>query len=212
MSAQSQRIAPRSPARKANGRARLITLVHVARRDLNLSDADYRTILREQGGADSAGDMNIIQLERVVAYLKKQGFKVSQKPKLASDQESKKARAMWLTLHAIGAVRDPSEAALLRYARRQCKVDRLEWAKDMRPIIESLKAWLLRTLPQQVQPYLSTPTASWAAGKGPAWAENWQSAVDRLRYAQSEGHTQVLDEWLSLWDLVCLATDGGVSK
>ncbi len=204
--------------RQADQRSRLIRLIHVARRDLNLDEEGYRTVLLERGGSSSAAAMNIAQLQRVLDYLKKTGFKVKSKkasgsaadrPRvLASDQQSKKARAMWLTLHAIGQVRDPSETALLAYARRQCKVDRLEWVSDFVPLIESLKAWLLRSLPNVVNPYLAHDfnLEEWSGHMPESWKKQWAAARMQLWVAQTEGYSQILDQWLALYDLIILAS------
>lgn len=232
--ATAQRKPAAAPARKptpaASDRARLIKLIHVARRELKLDEPAYRAILQAQGGADSSAQMTLPQLRTVLDYLKRTGFKVTSKAKpgqadrvivkgrrtgmstissktqhLASDPESRKARAMWLTLHAIGQVRDPSEAALLAYTRRLCKVDRLEWVTDAVPLIESLKSWLLRSLPAVVQPYLQKSTIDWAAHTSPAWKESWGQATQRLRIGMNKGNLQLVDEWVALWELVTLA-------
>lgn len=227
MPAHQSATKPIAARQRGDNRSRLITLVHVARSQLRLTDEEYRTILREQGGAGSAGDMSAAQLQRVVDYFKKQGFKVATKAKtapaggvmlasgrrtgmatvLAADQQSRKARAMWLTLHAIGQVRDPSEAALLAYAKRQCKVDRLEWVRDTVPLLESLKAWLLRSMPNQVLPYASRPVEEWAGHMPPMWRHNWDQAMRRMQAAKNEGHVQILDQWLDLWQLIGQATN-----
>lgn len=225
MSAQPA-IKPQTPAPRVDFRTRLVKLVHVGRRELRLDEDLYRTILREKGGANSAGDMNAAQLQRVVDEFKRLGFKVANKAKiggtvlakgrrtgvatvtLAADRQSRKARAMWLTLHAIGQVRDPSEAALLAYAKRQCKVDRLEWVQDTVPLLESLKAWLLRSMPAVVKPYLQQPVEAWAGHMSPLWRENWGSAVHRLRVAMERGNVQIVDEWVDLWQLINQAVGG----
>lgn len=203
---------------RADQRARLIKLVHVGRRQLNLSDELYRTILLQQGGAESSGDMGVQQLQKVLDYFKKLGFKVTS-PKgarthssrriLSQDDVDKKARAMWLTLHAIGQVRDPSEAALLAYVKRQTGVDRMEWMRDPIPVIESLKAWLLRTLPDQVKPYLQVKVETWAGHMRPTWRDSWDKAVRALRNKLELGRVQVLDQWLDLWELIGRAKEGG---
>jgi phage gp16-like protein len=197
----------------SDARSRLIVLLHVARRELRLDEASYRAILSAKTGKDSAADLSLPQLQAVLDYLKTTGFKVkSSKPAaarhnapaqtLASDPESRKARAMWLTLHAIGEVRDPSEAALQAYARRQCKVDRLEWVKDPFPLIESLKSWCLRSLPAVVEPYLQRPVEEWAGHMRPTWRANWHQAVLRLKTGRGYGRVQLLDEWVDLWHLI----------
>lgn len=228
MSAQPA-IKTNAPPQRGDNRARLIKLVHVGRRELKLDEDFYRNILLTKGGARSAGDMNAAQLQNVVDEFKRLGFKVANKAKaggvlmsngrrtglasvkLAADDQSRKARAMWLTLHAIGQVRDPSEAALLAYAKRQCKVDRLEWVRDTVPLIESLKAWLLRSMPAVVWPYLKQPVEAWAGHMPPRWRENWSDAVDALRFVMERGNVQIVDQWVDLWELIQQAT-GGAGK
>jgi phage gp16-like protein len=138
---------------------RLIKLLHVARRDLQLDDDTWRAMLVEQTGKSSSKDLTTLQLNRVLGHLKTKGFKI-RKPAAAKPAESRpldmgnesqKARALWLLLVEIGAVRDPSEAALNAYVLRQAKVDDLRWVTDMAPVIEGLKAWAARKLPAALQ-------------------------------------------------------------
>ncbi|MDP3322382.1 MAG: regulatory protein GemA [Hydrogenophaga sp.] len=234
MSAQPQpKTAPRA-APQGNERARLIRLVHVGRRELNLDDAAYRTILQAQGGAASSAAMSVGQLQRVVDYMKRQGFKVATKAKsaqpvrvfqksrrvgltwaageavkLASDPESRKARALWLMLHDVGAVRDPSEAALLAYAQRQAGVERLEWVQDMKRIIEPLKAWALRSLPAFVLPFLQRDITTWAGHMSPAWRENWRLAVEPLLSRAPISQAQKLHALIAAWELISSAQING---
>lgn len=206
-------------------RARLIRLVHVGRRELKLNEDEYRTILQAQGGSSSCASMSLPKLRQVLDYLRAQGFKVKVASKakptgqravaLASDPESRKARAMWLTLHAIGQVRDPSETALLAYTKRQTGVERMEWIVDMVPVLESLKAWLLRSLPGKVRPYLLRASRSWAPHMPDAWHKNWDQAVRRLNLVMEKGNSQVIDEWVDLWELIVsqkLQVGGGLEK
>lgn len=147
-------------------RTRLIRLIHVAKRDLRMVDADYRqAILTASGGrADSSADLSIVELEKLVSHLKRCGFKVrtagksrpakptSSRP-LAGDPESRKIRALWLMLHELKAVENPSEAALAAYVKRVVKVDALQWINGLQAeiLIETLKKWALRFLPAEVQ-------------------------------------------------------------
>lgn len=236
MSAQP---AMKPPAGRAaplrDDRARLIRLVHVGRRELGLDEDSYRAMLMAQAGVSSSSDASAKQLQAVVDFMKRQGFKVTSKAPaatrkvvvksrrtgvssalaagavgpvvLASDPESRKARAMWITLHEIGQVRDPSEAALLAYARRQTGSDRLEWVRDMVPVLEPLKAWLLRTMPQALNPYLQQPVSAWAEHMDAVWLENWQQAVTRLRSGLERRLVQLVDEYVDLWQLVQAARE-----
>ena len=146
-------------------RQRLIRLIHVARRELRLDGPTYRTLLQAAGGAESTAAMNPRQLQAVLDRLKQAGFKVrapsagtasarAAAPDRRQDtrREALKVRALWLFLHHLGAVRDPSERALAAYVRRIGKVDDMHWADGdrMLALIETLKKWAMRYLPAAV--------------------------------------------------------------
>lgn len=147
---------------RAAQRARLIRLIHVARRDLHMEDDAYRAIVADKaGGKTSSADCSVVELDKILAHLKAAGFKV-RKPKavkpveqrrLDTSGEASKVRALWLLLHELGAVRNPSEAALAGYVRRMAGIDDLHWADGnaILTLIESLKKWAMRFLPQAVR-------------------------------------------------------------
>lgn len=147
----------RFAAARADQRARLIKLIHVGRRELGMADDTYRQVVATHAeGKTSTGDCSALELERVLAHLKKVGFKVrkpaqarpTESRPLATGPEAQKARAVWLLLHRLGAVRNPSEAALAAYVRRQIGVDDLAWAGPrLYEVIEALKKWAARLLP-----------------------------------------------------------------
>lgn len=144
-------------------RQRLIRLIHVAKRDLQLDDDTYRAILQRVGGKDSSSDLTVPDLEKVLEHMKRSGFKVRSKAKqpapakssrpLAQDAESKKIRALWLFMHQIGVVKNPSEDALASYVKRITGVDALQWINgdQAETLIESLKKWAMRFLPATVE-------------------------------------------------------------
>lgn len=204
-----------------DARARLIRLVHVARRDLQLDEPTYRAMLMAQTGRDSASLLGVGELQKVVDCLKRSGFKVASKSSrrvpaakaggvstvLAQSPEARKARAMWLMLHAIGQVRDPSEAALIAYGKRQCKVDRLEWVNDALPLVESLKAWCLRSLPAVVMPFLAQPLQAWAGHMSAGFHDDWERSRSALQRGLEKGNVQLLNEWAALWELTVVAKE-----
>lgn len=137
---------------KADNRLRLIKLIHVARRELCMDDDTYRLLLsgmKGLGGATSTADLSVPNLYRVLEQLKQRGFKVrpskKQRP-LAADDQSKKIRAFWLTLHGMGEVRDPSEEALAKFVMKMTGVQALQWlsSDQASQVIENLKKWQLR--------------------------------------------------------------------
>ena len=150
-------------------RAQLIKLIHVARRELQLDEPTYRTVLLASGKSESLSSMEVPAMEAVLKHMKKSGFKVRPQAKsrpLSTQPSDSKVRALWLFLHELGVVRDPSEAALARYVRRIGGTDDLRWNRGVRRVdsgtnpgfkdrtelvIESLKAWAMRLLPGKVK-------------------------------------------------------------
>lgn len=148
-------------ANPAETRQRLIKLIHVARRELGLDEDTYRTMLRTAGGAESTTLMSVPALKAVVEHAKRSGFKVraatasTARPDRRQDTsvEARKVRALWLFLHHLGAVRDPSERALATYVKRIAKVDDMHWAPGgaMLKLIETQKKWAMRYLPAVIK-------------------------------------------------------------
>jgi len=145
-----------NPARAHPIRQRLIRLIHVAKRDLAMDDDTYRALLVTCTGHDSSSHLSDAELNTVLAHMKRRGFTVrhaasKSKPKptrkpsraLAQSPQDKKIRALWLSLHKHGVVRDPSEAALAAYVKRITHVDALQWLdiQQASQIIETLKQW-----------------------------------------------------------------------
>lgn len=169
-------------------RATLIRLIHVARRELQLDEDTYRTLLRTaSGGLDSTALMDRRQLQAVLDQAKRSGFAVrsSRAPGRRLDQsaEARKVRALWLFLHHLGAVRDPGEAALAAYCKRIAKVDDLHWAGQgqIATLTETLKKWALRgVLPAAVGQLASQLRAC----PGAAAAQALASAQDCLLRGQ----------------------------
>ena len=144
--------APTSPNAR---RATLIKLIHVAKRELRMDEPTYRTLLLSAGKHESLSSMGVPAMEAVLERMKRDGFKVRPKASsrpVAVNPGASKARALWLFLHALGEVRDPSEKALAAYVARIAKVDDVRWARGARidAVIETLKKWAMRVLPAEV--------------------------------------------------------------
>lgn len=141
---------------------REIQLIHVARQKVGMDDETYRNLLMDRFGADSSKNLDWKQREQLLKHFKTLGFKVQSKKAgkkniasrpLADDPESKKIRFLWLLLHELGAVKNPSEAALAAYVKRIAKVDALQWLNgdQATTMIETLKKWAMRFLPAKVE-------------------------------------------------------------
>ncbi len=140
-------------------RLRLIKLIHVARRELEkagkMDEPTYRTMLQTAGGADSTSKMGVPALMRVLEQAKKAGFKVRSKVsdrRQDTSPEARKVRALWLFLHELGVVKNPAESALATYVKRIAHVEDMHWAdsRAMLKLIETMKKWAMRFLPQAV--------------------------------------------------------------
>ena len=141
-----------APARfPANPRRRAMTAkIHVAKKQLQLADDDYRQILIDEAGHASAADCSDAELEKVIRRFEALGFKPIAKAgaatRPAQHPVARKARALWISLYHLGAVDKPSEQALEAFAKRQLKCDRLVWANQSHgyKLIEALKAMAQR--------------------------------------------------------------------
>jgi len=201
------------PARKTYSaeaeRLRLIKLLHVAKRDLNMAEDSYRGIILEasKGAKESSKDLTLTELERALDHMKRCGFKVvrqaakgpaREKPSraLAGDPESTKIRALWLMLNDLGAVKNPSEAALAAYVKRITGVEALQWIDGLQAerLIETLKKWALRYLPDAVKRLVEEVKASRRLGYMEAMRLN-----ELLNKAYARGTFDPMkDAWLAL--------------
>jgi phage gp16-like protein len=138
--------------------------IHIAAKELGLADEEYRSLLWVRYKKNSAKDLSKKQTWDLVSHFQRLGWKPRYRRKAqgtrrkgkdltqATDPQSRKIRALWITMHKAGLVHDPSEAALGAFVKRMAKVDRLAWAKDNQKarIIEALKKWQARDLAETV--------------------------------------------------------------
>ena len=189
----------------ANARQRLIKLIHVGRRELGMDEPTYRTMLRATGKAESTSAMAVPALMAVLERMKAAGFTIRPKNgdrQMAANPEAKKVRALWLFLHHLGEVRDPSETALAAYVKRMVKVDDLRWARGDRVayLIETLKKWVMRRLPGAVHQLKLDAIEERRAGRlTPAQVEDIHNALDGL-----SGDSGFDKHWAS-WEGLTLA-------
>lgn len=139
---------PANPRRRA-----MLAKIHVAKKQLQLDEDDYRQILLDETGRTSAGDCTEAELERALQRFEAKGFKPLPKAGAAKPANrpaqhpvARKARALWISLYHLNAVDKPSEQALEAFAKRQLKCERLVWADQRQgfKLIEALKAMAQR--------------------------------------------------------------------
>jgi phage gp16-like protein len=138
--------------------------IHIAAKEIGLDDEGYRHLLADRYRVESARELTPRQVADLLAHFRRLGWqarpgrqakeKSGSGSALASDPQSRKIRALWITLHKAGVVRDPSESALAAYVQRMTKsrvqpqgVAALQWCDGAQKhrIIEALKEWGKRT-------------------------------------------------------------------
>ena len=200
-----------------DARQRLIRLIHVGKRELGLDDETYRTLLSGCVAKDSTSTMSVPELERVLERMKRSGFKVrvkSARPPaqsrpgrpLAQYPEARKVRALWLFLHQLGAVKNPSEEALAAYVKRIAKVDALQWTNgnQTEALIETLKKWAMRYLPGQVREMAQTLSEAIKTGSVTLSDEELTGLRSTVGLAQTR---QTFDPMQTAWDALKTALD-----
>jgi phage gp16-like protein len=129
-------------ARRYDPRKAMIAAVKISQKQLGLEDGDYRALLVRVTGHASSTACTVAQLGDVLDALKGRSRPAPAATKRADHPAAGKARALWISLHRLGVVRDGAESALEAFARRQLGVDRLQWADQGQvfKLIEALKA------------------------------------------------------------------------
>lgn len=129
---------------------KLIQLIHIAKKQLNLDDDTYRQLLLNTTKKTSTTDMTVWELEKILHNMKLKGFKVKSSKKTgkitATEPVHKKIRSLWLELADAGEVKNRSEKAINSYVKRIIGVEVMDWLtnKQAMVVIESLKSWLSR--------------------------------------------------------------------
>lgn len=139
-------------------RARL-AVIHVAKKQLDLDDDDYRAMLRAEGGVASARDLDDAGARRVMQWFDNHGFKRDGTAKgTAGDRRPivKKARALWISLYQLDEVTNRADKALDAFAKNLTGKDTLRFCTngEAAKVVEALKAWAER--------------AGWTGGARPA--------------------------------------------
>lgn len=150
---------------KKDNRKAALAQIHIAKSQLGLDDDTYRQMLKNLTGKRSCSDMVIGELYIVIRHLENVGFKKHRpRRRQYSPRSTGKVidvmRAIWIEMHKAGFVKDGSELALTRWAKRASSqrnggigIESLEWLeKDTRlaiQVLEDLKQWHKRAAKKQ---------------------------------------------------------------
>jgi len=107
-----------------------IALLHVARKQLELSEEEYRAILVRQGECETSADLDELGFERVIGYMTALGFRSTwtkrtfgNRPGMASPAQIGLMRKLWTAYHGP----DDSEAGLNAWLTKYHKVSALRF-------------------------------------------------------------------------------------
>lgn len=141
-------------------RTHQIKLIHIAKRDLALSDEDYRAAVRliSGGRTDSSGHMTAPERERLLRHFRQNcGWKpkppdrrryspASRNKPAGEKTQADKIRAMWISLGKAGVVTSPTEDSLGRFCYRLTKKRSPDWLthSDAVTVIQALESWAQR--------------------------------------------------------------------
>ena len=129
----------------------MISVIHTLRPHAGLADdGTYRDFLQKHAGVRSAKDLTAATAPRVIERLRDlAGGGVAAKGAVVGldGPIGGKLRALWISGHNLGVVRDRSDKAMLSFLQRQTGVSHVKFLQDARAgssAIEGLKFWLAR--------------------------------------------------------------------
>ena len=132
-----------SPQKSANRKA-LVAKIHIAKKDLALTDDSYRAVLYQATNKDSCRDMNISELNQVISVFKKYGWKPKRViPQKSHNPQVRMVYRLWWMLAEYGVVKSKSRSACQHWFNRTIACTPIEWASvgDLVLAIERLKQW-----------------------------------------------------------------------
>ena len=128
-------------------RQKLLAAIHIAKKDLALTEESYRDLLERVTEHRTCKACSIPQLEKVLDEFGKLGW--TNKPRKRGSRGGRpkpqlaKLKALWMALYWLAEVDNASDEALAAFVKRQVGVEALAWLKpdDANTCIEALKDW-----------------------------------------------------------------------
>lgn len=123
--------------------------IHVLRRSLGMTEADYRGLLKARFRVVSSTDLSDAQAGALIEELKGGGARASGRSpaKTASGKYAPVLQALWISGYHLGVVKTKDDAAMLAFVERQTGLPHTRFlanSDDATRAIEGLKAWLAR--------------------------------------------------------------------
>jgi len=170
-----------------------LSAIHVAKKQLDLDDDDYRAMLRSEAGVASARDLDEAGARRVMTWFDNHGFKRTGTAKgTAADRRPivQKARAIWISLYQLDEVSNRSDNALDAFAKNITGKETLHFATngEAGKVVEALKAWAERV--------------GWTAGTRPPLS------LVQLQYERLAAHQVAVGNWVRNYEALPANSDG----
>lgn len=136
-------------------RVRMIAKIHVAKKQLALTEDSYRDMLKRVTSRDSSKDCTDGELERLLGEFARVGFTAVSAPK-SGKPWVRKIHLIWKELAPLldpATAASASHAGLAGFVQRQTRsernpegIDKPEWldAKEATKVIQGLEGWLGR--------------------------------------------------------------------
>ncbi|GHV76493.1 GemA protein [Spirochaetia bacterium] len=117
---------------KPQRRTKLIQLIHVGKKEIGISDEDYRVMLHGATAKSSCTDMTVPELEAVLTALRRLGFQNPQRCGNTRVSPQEKGRASYRQLEYIKGMwakcaRNKNDEALLVFVNRIAHVKALRF-------------------------------------------------------------------------------------
>lgn len=169
-----------------------LAAIHIAKKQLDLDDDDYRAMLRSEGGVASARDLDDAGARRVMLWFDNHGFKRTGTSKgTAADRRPivQKARALWISLHQLDEVSNRSDKALDAFAKKVTGKETLHFCTngEAGKVVEALKAWAERV--------------GWTPGARPALS------LVQTQYQRLVANRVAVGNWVRNYEALPVASD-----
>lgn len=137
-----------------SARRAMLAKLHLARKQLALSEDSYRDILRRVTGKESAADLTDAQLDKALKEMKRFGFKPTpSRTGTSKHAQIRMIHAVWADLCQLGVGGEDETAALRAFTARQTKTlanpqgvsdPAFLSSEQANKVLEGLKAWRAR--------------------------------------------------------------------
>jgi len=126
-------------------RSPALAKIHIAKKDLGLSEDDYRAILLRVAGADSAARLDARGHAAVLREFQRLGWSPERKLRKSAKPGVRLIFGLWAELGRMGALVNATRPALLAFVKRQTGVDSPDWLtpSEVNKVVEGLKAMLV---------------------------------------------------------------------